>query len=204
MELDQVYGLDQTLINGKKYTWKAPSGSTGNHYLNAPYFLEGTVTIRGKNFTDVRLNYDVYNQILLLQYADEEGPGSMIEVSKAWLTAFSIGGMNFELLNLEQEPHFYQVLGNGTTRILYYFRKTLELNTAIGTYNYVFSKTIRDPFVLTDGKLRPFSTKRSLVKLFDPRVRPEIKSYLRKNRIKIKKASDSTMEDLINFIGKLK
>lgn len=201
--LDRVYGLDQTLYNGKKYNYFVPPGTEGHQYLLSPDYIAGSVTLKGKCYKDITLNYDIFNQKLLLQYEDETGALNIIEVSKAWLTSFRRGNMNFEFLNLEQDPHFYQVLGEGPLRILYYWRKNLNLNDAIGSSNFIFTHAIRDSYVLMDGQLKPFRTKRSLIGLFDPGHRPEIKSYLRKNKIKVKKASDKAMAEMITFIGNI-
>ena len=203
-DLDQVYGLDQTLCNGKKYVYTPPPGTTRNQYLVSPFYTPGSVKLKGKVFRNILLNYDIFNQQLLLQYANDDGPLNIIEISKAWLNGFSLGNRNFELLKPDQEQRFYQVLGEGPVRILYFWRKTLNLNNAIGTYNFVFSNAIRDSYVLLDGQLKPFNSNRSLVKLFEQGKRPEIKSYLHKNRVKVKKASDQEMTEMVNFIGKLR
>jgi hypothetical protein len=55
-----------------------------------------------------------------------------------------------------------------------------------------------------DGKLKPFNSKRSLIRLFDPGKRPEIKSYIRKHKIRIRKASDQVMGEMITFIGHIR
>jgi hypothetical protein len=202
--LDQVYGLDQTLHNGKKYDYIAPPGTSGNQYLSSNLFSVGTVTLKGKSYSDVNLNFDIFNQQLLLQYANDRGPMNIIEVSKAWLKGFSLGDRNFELLPSGKIPGFYQVLGEGQVRVLYFWRKTLELNNAIGSNNYVFSTPIRDSYVLLNGELKLFTNKRNLIRLFDPKYRSEIKNYLRKNKVKVKKASDKAMAEMITFIGNLK
>ncbi len=124
--LDRVYGLDQTLYNGKKYNYSVPSSTKGHQYLISPDYIAGSVTLRGKCYQDINLNYDIFNQQLLLQYEDEKGVLNIIEVSKAWLKSFRRGNLNFEFLSLEKEPRFYQVLGEGQVRnseglILYCF-----------------------------------------------------------------------------------
>ena len=198
---DQVYGLDQTLCNGKKYTYVAPPGSKGDQFLLSTLFSVGSVTLRGKSYNNLSLNYDIVNQQLLMRYADDRSPWNVLEVSKAWLTDFRLGNKKFELLTLEQLPQFYQVIGEGPVRILYFWRKNLNLNDAIGASNFTFTPAIRDSFVLIDGKLKPFQSKRSFVLLFSAAHRQTIKTYLRKNKIKLKKASDEVMGDMITFIG---
>lgn len=204
MDLDRVYGLDQTLCNGKKYNYAPPPGSKGNQFLLSPVYAAGSVTLKGKCYQDAILNYDILNQQLLLQYADEKGALNIIEVSKAWLKGFRLGNMNFELFGPEKNPGYYQVLGEGSLRIFYFWRKTLNLNDVINSTNFVFSSALRDSYVLMNGQLKPFRTKRSLIKLFETEHRPEIKNYLRKNKIKVRKTSDKAMAEMIIFIGNIK
>jgi hypothetical protein len=202
--LDRVYGLDQILYNGKKYTYSPPPGTKGHQYLFSPDYAAGSVTIKEKNYPGLTLNYDIFNQQLLLRYANETGPLNIIEISKSWITGFRMGDMYFEFLVIGQEPHFYQVLGEGRARILYQWRKNLEVDGTIGSCGFAFTRTIRDSYVVIDGALKPFNTKRSLINLFDPAQRQEIKSYLRKNKINVKKSSDRVMAEMITFIGNLR
>lgn len=203
-DYDQVYGLDQTLCNGKKYNYFTTPGTSGHQYLVSPGFETGSVTLKGKIYQDIILNFDIFNQQLLLQFSDGTGKVNIIEVSQAWLQGFRLGKRNFELLTLEKDPCFYQVLGEAPVRILYYWRKSLSLSNTIGTSNYVFSTAVRDSFVLMDGKLKPFNSKRSLIRLFEAGHRQEIKSYIRKHKIRIRKASDQVMGEMITYIGHIR
>lgn len=199
--MDQVYGLDQTLYNGKKYTYILLYSAKGDQYLLSPKYLDGSVTLKGIRYAGIVLNYDIFNQQLLLKYQDKSGSQIVIEVSKSWLERFSLDDKNFIYLDLGQGPRFYQVLGDGPLQILYYWQKNLNLDATVGSSGYIFSSAVRDSYLLMDGKLKAFSTKRSLVRLFVKENWQEIKSYLRKNKVNVKKASDRTMADMINFIG---
>ena len=202
--LDQVYGLDQILYNGKKYNYYLPIGTKGHQYLVSPVYIAGSLTLKEKCYHDINLNYDIFNQQLLLKYQDENGATKIIEVSKAWIKSFQLGNMKFEYLSMEKKPRYFQVLGEGEVRILFYWRKSFDLEGSIGSYYYTFSKPIRDSFVLKNGQLKPFNTNQGFIRIFDPAHRPEIKSYMRKNKVRVKKASDQAMSEMINFIGNLK
>lgn len=201
--LDRVYGLDPLLYNGKIYTYFMPSGTGGNQFLLSADYLTGEVTIRGKTFEGISLNYDIYNQQLLLQYVNETGAFNTIGISKAWLEKFRIGNMEFRCLSLDNEPTFYQVLGDGPFFIMVHWRKDLKLDATFGAKNFTFTPPIKEQYVLISDQLKPFRNKRSLVSLFDPEHKPEINNYIQLNRIKIKKASDKIMTELINYIGNL-
>jgi hypothetical protein len=201
---DKAYGLDQTLYNGKKYNYFLPIGTKGNQYLLSAVFVNGSLTLKNKIYNDVSLNYDVFNQELLLKYRDDRGSMNIIEVSKAWIKGFRMGNMNFEYLDLEKKPRYFQVLGEGEMRMLFFWRKSFDLEGSGGSYYFAFSAPIRDSYVLMKGQLKPYSTNYNFIRIFDPEQRPELKSYLHKNKIKVKKATDQEMEQVINFISKLK
>jgi hypothetical protein len=202
-EMDKVYGLDPLLYNGKKYSYFLPSGTGGNQFLASSAFVEGDMVIRGKGVKGVLLNYDIYNQKLLLQYADETGAFQIIEVSEAWLEHFSLGDMNFIYLAGNEQDRIYQALGDGPYRVLYYWRKSLKLSNSMGDGNYTFSPPVKTRYVLVNGELHPFRSKGSLIRIFDPAHKPAIKRYFHENGINPKKASDQAMTELINFIGNL-
>ena len=202
--LDRVYGLDQTLCNGKKYDYSPPVGARGDQYFLTRAYSDGSVTIRGKCFQGLKLNYDLLNQQLLLLYDDEAGDMNIIEVSQAWLDGFRIGDMNFEFINLEKESRFFQVLGEGPVRILYYWRKNLDVQGSVGSYNLTFTQAEKDSFVLMDGHLKPYRNNRGLVGLFDQGQTQKIKNYLHKNKLNVRNATDQAMAEMITFIGKLR
>lgn len=200
---DRIYGLDQTLYNGRRYGYFLPQGVTGHQYIFSPEFVTGSVTIRGKCYPGLTLNYDLVNQQLLLKYLDERGAPNIIEVSRSWLDSFCLGPMNFGFRDKDHDPRFFQVLGDGRLKILYYWQKSLNLDGTIGATKYSFTTARRDFYLLIDGQLKPFGTRRGLIRIFDPGRRQEIKNYLRKNRINLKTASDPEMVKMINFIGNL-
>jgi len=202
-EMDQVYGPDPLLYNGKKYSYFLPHGTGGHQFLISEEYLTGEVTVKGIKFDGVALNYDIYNQQLLLQCANETGASNIIEVSRAWLESFRLDTLEFKYLNFDRDPRFYQVLGDKPCQILYYWRKNLKLSNFSGHANYTFLPPVKTRYVLTGGELHPFSSKSSLIAIFDPMHKLEIKNYMKNNKIKLKQASDQVMTELINFIGNL-
>ena len=203
LELDLVYGLDPLLYNGKKYTYFLPPGTGGNQFLFSPDYFVGQVTVKGKSFDGITLNYDIYNQQLLFQYADATGAFNIIEISKAWVEGFRLGDKDFQYLTFGDGARFYQVLGDGPLFILYYWRKKLELDASYGATYFTFSPSLKNQYVLAGDRLQPFRNKRSLISLCDPRHKQEIRNYIYRNKIKLKNASDQAMTELINYIGNL-
>ncbi|MDO8896093.1 MAG: hypothetical protein Q7V19_00475, partial [Bacteroidales bacterium] len=117
--------------------------------------------------------------------------------------SFNLEERYFETHVFEDGPRFYQVVGNGSVKIFYFWKKYFELDKAFGSKNFSFSSEIKISYVLMHGKLIPFRSKRGFLAIFPPQQKPEIKAYMRNARFKLKNADDESMADLINFISNL-
>ena len=218
-EFDNRYGLDPQVFNGRKYSYFLPSGTGGHQYWLSQEFAEGFLEMRGKGdgetgrkgeeekgrYREVYfLNYDVYNQKVLLKFEDESGAVQIIEMPDSRLDGFSLGDARFEILPYEEQDRIFQVLGNDKYKILIYCRKDLKLSNSTGYATYSFSLPLKTRYVLTEDRIRQFGSKGSFIKIFDPSVKPLINNYLKDKKISLKQASDRELSDLIDYISKLK
>lgn len=209
-ELDKAYGLDPAVFNGRKYSYFLPSGTGGNQYIFSVEFAEGLLEKRGKGEDEkggkgegYLLNYDIYNQKVLLKFEDESGAVQIIELPQDWLEGFSLGEAKFGILQYEGQERVFQVLGNGKYKILLYWRKDLNLSNTTGYATYSFSTPLKTKYVRKGDDIIQFSTKGSFSGIFDPVIKTEISKYLKDKKINLKKASDQELSDLIDFISTL-
>lgn len=192
------YGLDPMLYNGKKYSYYLPPSVDGDQYLAGTTFSAGRIVIKGTVFLVDQLNYDLFNQLVLLKYENEAGAKSVIELSKAWMEGFSIGPSNFELISLPgKEQRIYQVLGSNDLRFLIFRWKTLKMDMAYGSGRYVFSPPEKEIFFQFRGQNHPIKNNKAFIKVFDPEIQPEIRKTLKVHHIKIKKADDLALTRLL-------
>jgi len=204
IKTDDVYGSDPLLYNGRHYTFFLPSSTGGNQYFSGRQFENGSATIRGVIYNDLKLNYDIYNQQLILQYENNIGAANLIIISDAWLESFSFRDLNFEIISSQDTlKRIFQVLGTGSVRILYSWEKKLMLDNIQGSKNYIFSNATREMNVYIGKKILKFRNNKSFYSLFDPDKRIAIRGYLRKNSISVKTATDQTMTGLIYYCNSL-
>jgi len=201
--LEKVYGSGPLLFNGIKYDFFPPMGTSGHQYLVSNEEISGKVTIKGITFENIKFNYDIYNQELLLSYTDSEESSTLIQVSKAWLESFYLGDRYFEKCSFEEETRFYQVLGSDTLKVLYFWKKYFELDKSFGSKNFSFSAANKNMFVLRNGVLLSFKNKRSFISIFEPEKKSSIKAYLHNSRFKFKHADDASMAGLIDYVSNL-
>jgi len=201
---DRVYGSDPSLFNGRRYTFFLPSNTRGNQYFDSPRFERGSVKIRGVIYNDVELNFDIYNQQLILKYKDNIGAASLLIVSDAWLESFSFRGLNFEIISSQDTvKQIFQVLGTGPIRILYHWKKELNLESFQGSQNHMFSESKKDLNLQSGNQVLRYWNNKSFCSLFESDKRIAIKGYLRKNNIRVKKANDQLMTGLITYCNSL-
>lgn len=196
---DPVYGYDPLLYNGRAYYFYLP-GTGGTQYLYENFDTQGTVTLRGVTYSGLNINYDIYNQQLILKYKDAIGSSKLIEVSLAWLESFTLGGFHFEFIDEGNSTRrIYQVLGSGNKKILYSYRKDLLLHTQTISGLYYFSKPIKEKYVFVDNRIVKFSNNKGFISAFSPTQQVILKKYMRKQNINVKKANDFILTDLINY-----
>lgn len=200
--LSRVYGLDPLLYNGIVYVSVYPRNVKGDQYLFSSSYIKGEAIIRGVKYKNIDLNFDIYKQELLLKYLNQNNTYNVIMVSKAWLEGFSLGNLNFGFYSSPQIPQrIYQVLGDSSIHLLYYHKKVLQLSNAVGNSNFYFLP-VKELYVLMGSSILKFHNNRSFIRLFPFEKQVTIRKYIRKNRIKVNKAPDNVMEELINFCSK--
>jgi len=200
---DTIYGFDPLLFNGRQYIYQIPPGSAGHPYLQGPEFQKGWITIAGREYQNLALNYDIVNQALLLKYSDQEGFTMVIEVSESWLTRFGIGNSEFEHTKDENGDKLYQVLENVHIRVLYRWQKELKLENVMSNAGYVFTPAHKTSTVVIHGTEYEYRKNKDFIKVFDPLIQSQISKYLKNNRIKVNNASDVSIQALVNYCNTL-
>jgi hypothetical protein len=201
---DTVYGFDPILYNGRMYTYAPPANTTGDPYLAGKDYIKGQVAIRSKVYSGLDLNYDIYNQQLLLRYFNADGATRIIEISKSWLEEFSLGQLDFEYNpDKKDQSRICQVIKSDFMKILYYWKKDLQLDNIFGTADYAFSAPIKERYIMINRVYKNYRNNKEFVDAFPATYQKRLSNYLRIKKIKVRKASDNCMHELIQFCNSL-
>lgn len=201
---EREYGIDQGLINGLLFENKNKD-LKGHPYLLNYYSNQGSVSYRGKHYSNLNLRYDIYAQQVLLIYTFSNVEYKL-HLLKEFITGFQIENKKFinEAFGANGDAKFYQVIGEDfPIKILYYWEKGLSNVYVNNTDNKMFSEEQKKTFTLLDNKLVSFTGNRSFARNFNSKRRPAINEYFRKNKTKVKQANDEEMELLIQFINSI-
>jgi len=201
--LDLVFGLDPSLYNGMLYKSIYPRNVKGNQYFLSDNYLKGEATIRGVQYQNIDLNLDIYKQELLLKYTNPSKGTNIVAISKAWLEAFTIGNTHFKVYSIPEKPkRIYQVLGNDSVQIIFFWKKDLKIDNISGNSNMIFVVE-KESYLFTNKSFKRFKGNRSFVQLFTKEKQAEIKKYIKQKNIKVNESQDQVMEELINYCSKL-
>jgi hypothetical protein len=198
--IDTLYGFDPLLYNGTYYTYKIPRNSKGNPFFWEDGFEKGSITILGRTYRDLELNYDAFNQVLLMKYVDHDGATNILEISGSWLGKFSVGASDFELIRQEEEhAAICQFISSGSVTVRYFWKKDLKLDNVFGTPIYEFSRPKREQVLYVNQKKLNFKNNREFIKGFEPPVQMKISNFIKSNKIKVAKSSDAVITQLVAF-----
>jgi hypothetical protein len=199
-DIGTIYGLDPLLHNGRIYAFTLSSETIGHPFLHSQDYKPGYVIIMDQKFEDVLLNYDIYNQELILKFNDIHGANNLIKLSKAWLRSFYLHNREFVLMETGNgQKEFFQVIGGGFLKVLFQWQKKMSLSKEVGKSNYHFSDPVKIMYLYREEAFYKFKNNKSFIGCFAPSQQASVKKYLTENRINVKKASDEEMLNLITF-----
>jgi hypothetical protein len=204
-EQRDIYGLDPLLYNGRIYSFHLSPETIGHPFLQNQNYQVGSVVILHEVYEGLLLNYDIYNQELILKYKDMHGADNAIKISKAWLRKFYLDDKEFVPMKAEDGGEkFFQVIGHDSLRVLYHWKKEMSLTKEVGKSNYQFSKAMKTMYLSGNDEFYRFRNNKSFVAYFGEGKRGDVKNYLAQNRINVRKASDEKMLDLITYCIRLR
>ena len=201
---EKEYGIDQGLVNGPLFE-NENQNINGLPYLLNYYSNQGNVVYREKQYSNLNLRYDIFNQQVLLIYLFDNVEYEL-HLQKEFITEFNIENRKFinDAFGADEDAKFYQVIGKDfPIRILYFWQKGLS-NVYVNNPDIkMFSPEQKETFILFNNKLVSYTGNRSFTRALTSESKPAIKEFLRKNNTSVKQANDYEMELLIEFINTL-
>ncbi|MCK4745443.1 MAG: hypothetical protein KAT15_00330 [Bacteroidales bacterium] len=201
--VDHAFGLDQDLVNGVQYY---------NRYLRSqghPYFLEdrfenGSVTVDGKLYQDVKLKYDLFSQRVELEYKTFSGGDNRLITVAEHMDAFRLGLYKFSRLELDgTTARFYQVIASDHFTCLVHWQKKLIPINSSTVYIEQFTKPSRTYWLELDGRTEPISNRKTFAKLFPLDKQQEIRRLIRQKHFSFRNATPDEIIRLIHEVSDL-
>jgi hypothetical protein len=204
----QTFATSNNLIDGKEYFNYAYRSKTSPLLYSARTF-SAILYKDGRKYDNINLQYDTYiDEVLYLDTSRViKYQFPRIVLNKNAIDGFILidgrDSMIFRHLRFlndrekKTDEGYYEVGYDGPSKFLIRHRSTLYFSEAINEYKYS-----PENLILKDGIYYKVRNKKELLNLFVSRSK-EIHSFLRKNRIKVRKASRQEIAETLKYCDAL-
>lgn len=192
----------QLLLNGR--IWRNQySKAEGDQFFLANTFLTGSVIFNGLRFNNLNLKYDIINDELLLSI--ESYP--VIMMNKEMVDSFSLDFENrsYHIFNAGTDTSavirgYANVIYNGPSAVYVKYIKELHPLGADGRYDLI--NQTHHIYLKKGEIIIPVSGRRKLLYLLEDKKR-EIRSFMKSNRIRIRRKDPYTFVPLLRYYDSL-
>lgn len=203
-QIDGVYGLSPILFNGKVYSDFYNNQVKGHQFLIKKTMINGDLVIQNQIFTYQKLNLDIYKQKVLLEFEDQNKAIKLIDIPIEHLSEFSLGNKQFIIRKSDSVSYkIYQIIGDENHQFQVYWYKKLETTSSASVYDYQFSDAKKEITLVKQGDISQIIKNKSLIKSIKGSQQKEFKRWLKTNRIKIHKATDSELYLVTQYLDQL-
>ncbi|HEC43551.1 MAG TPA: hypothetical protein ENI20_12065 [Bacteroides sp.] len=193
---DEQYGPDQSLVNGARY-YNMHLLASGHKFFGEDEFREGKLVLDNREYNDVFLKYNLYEQQIILRYTYLDQIYHEIIPSNSRIHEFELDGKVFRKCNFPgTDTLIYQIIEADDLAFYFHWSKTLSPGSSKEYIMGEFHQSKRDSYMLRNSTLHKFRGAKSFSKIF-PEHQSEILKYIRKNIIMIKQATDAEMINLL-------
>jgi len=192
----------QTLYNGR--VWRnLYTNVRGDQFLFSKSYLPGSLTMNGKHYANVNLNYDIYNDELLIP----KNNGAILQLNKEMVDSFSleVNSRKYYFRNTDPDSldgikGFVNVLYRGSSALYVKYRKSIDLLAVDDKYDLFFQT--QKIYLVKKGVVYQIGSKRDLLKALQE-DKTQIKAFLKKNGLTISRKLPDSFIPVVRFYDSL-
>jgi hypothetical protein len=193
---------NQSLYNGR--IWRNLYYMiNGNQFLFSNELLTGSVSMRGKYFTNINVKYDVFKDELLTPIDH----GRVLQLNKEQVDSFSIhfGNKEYHFIRLIKDStnnsgEYFCVLYKGKSALyIKYFKKINKLSIS-GESDSFYQNT--KLYFVKNNQFMTISGKGDLLRAMNDK-RDQIKTFIRKNRLSVSDTEPESIVPVIRYFDSL-
>lgn len=199
-EYDRYYGLDVLLHNGVKFRMDYKLHN-GHPFWGIDNPFNAELVIKGKSYKDRSLKYNIEKQEFILIYKDYFGAEQQIVLNNSAIDTVKAEDILFIKNKFDEiKQNFIQEIYKGDISCysarFKYLRFKGEKAPKSG---YEYSTENKFYFLVIDNIVNEFGNKRTFLKAFPKKTKPEIKRYLATGRIRFRNISDRDIKNLVSY-----
>lgn len=200
-QTESYLGTNDLLVNGRLY-FSDNSLANGHPFFISHEFLFADIYIKGNEFTNQAIKYDLVKDLIILKAVDKEKQLFPIILNNAFIDSLMINGTRmFINFHQQQEPFlsgYYEKIYDGQFSFYIKYSKFFvnEYNTANPFGKYTDQK--RKMFLVQEGSAIELNSKKSFLNYFS-NDKKEIKRYFKQHKIRYKKINNIQLYNLLAY-----
>ena len=190
---------NQLLYNGR--IWKNIYFNVeGDQFLFSKTFMPGSIVVRGNQFRDISIMYDIYNDEIIIPF----NKGGIIQINKQMVDSFSVQFQNkkylFTKIKIDSLYGYVHIIYKGKTALYVRYTKNIEKLADQGKYDKFYQEN--QTLFVKDDKVYPLTGKRDLLNILHE-DKEAVNGFIKKNRIKISKTDPESLVPVIRYLDTL-
>jgi len=199
-KVDSLLANDFILMNARFHINKYPRVK-GKPFFEATYDTPGKLVLGKKEYNDIRLMYNIYDQKLSFVVEQKGYNGTILELNNQVITRFHLDNKifvnSFELPILPQTGFYEEIFLGKHLKV--YARWSKDYVESITMQNIgEFTSQKRKLFFEINGKMVDISSRKMFLKIFEGE-RNKIKSFMKGNKIRLFKSNNIDLIKLFSF-----
>lgn len=197
---NSIYRADDRLLNGKYYKPRH-FFAEGHPYFNKNEWVDGTLFIKGILYNRIPIKYNIEDDKIIIKSILKNRISKDILLHNSFVDSLIIGSHIFHNTNnfsLDNTIGIAELIYRGN--ISAYFKHSSEFKDELSERQQhgKYLNARKRLFLFDKDSFISIQTKKDLLAYFEEHKK-EVKQFLRKNRISIKKASNRQIVKLIQF-----
>ena len=200
-----LYSEEMDIVNGPK--WSYSKIYKGNPFLAESYWPKATLSYGGKQYSGFQLNYDLYEETLVLLY-EKENQTKYIVLFKDYLDSLSytdsatLQSHKFVYIQLpdNRKKALYEKAYEGESTFLIRHRCSVTGDPS-GAFAGRYQRSF-EYYIQSRGSYERVYSRSTLLDALEA-YRPEIKKYIRKNRLKINSKKAEPIISVLEYFDQL-
>ena len=201
----ELYDHSDDIVNGTKWTFKKEY--KGNPFLAEDYWPTAVLMYKGVQYSGFKMNYDLYNDKLILLY-DKKNKKKFIVLSMEYLESFSyIDSIShqehlYEYFRIPgtNDKELYEKVYDGPTSFIIRPMCEVKYETS-GSFPGEYLRSFKY-YVRVEDRYERIHSKKTLLNALNRNV-PEIKKFIRKNRLKINKQHPENIVPVLKYFDEI-
>jgi hypothetical protein len=189
---------NQVLYNGR--IWRNLFYTVqGDQFLFSKEFLEGSLSISGKYFSNIFLKYDIYKDEILIP----SDTGGVLQVNKELVDSFSISFQNkiYHFVRMQEDSlkgmkRYFNVLYKDKTALYLEYSKKIEKLAVEGKYDKFYQ--ISHLYFVKGNSFYPISGESDLFKIL-ANDKTLIKNFIKKNKLYVSEKIPDSFIPVIRY-----